>query len=156
MSSKEDLAYHFYESFFFLHRSLFYACNFICRIGGNFFSNSLAPHPPPYMPSPPSRQHSTHNNTQESPNTPQGSEGKSISPDNASNKKKLTTGPLIGIVLGSTLGALCITLAVILLLHNVQKGKDHSINNRNDTGRSAVGGADKGTPFFHKLFYFFD
>ncbi|CAL9200769.1 unnamed protein product [Musa hybrid cultivar] len=113
------------------------------EIGGNFFSNSLAPHPPPYMLPPPSRQHSTHNNTQESPNTPQGSEGKSISPDNASNKKKLTTGPLIGIVLGSTLGALCITLAVILLLRNVPKGKDHSINSRNDTGRSAVGGADK-------------
>ncbi|URD87843.1 STYKc [Musa troglodytarum] len=113
------------------------------EIGGNFFSNTLAAHPPPYMPPPPSRQHSTHNNTQESPNTPQGSEGKSISPDNAGNKKKLTTGPLIGIVLGSTLGALCITLAVILLLRNVQKGKDHSIKNRNDTGRSAVGGADK-------------
>ncbi|CAL9773895.1 unnamed protein product [Musa acuminata subsp. burmannicoides] len=112
------------------------------EIGGNSFSHGPAPPPPPYMPPPPGRLHRSHNNTR---NPSQGSGGKSSAPDHVRNKKSLTAGLLIGIVIGSAFGALCIILAIILCLHNIQKCKNGNVNNRNDSGTSAAVGTNKVT-----------
>ncbi|RRT44513.1 hypothetical protein B296_00054673 [Ensete ventricosum] len=92
------------------------------------------------MPPPPGRPHRSHNNTR---NPSQGSGGKSSPPDHARSKKSLTAGLLIGIVIGSAFGALCIILAIILCLHNIQKCKNGNVNNRNDSGTSAAVGTNK-------------
>lgn len=106
------------------------------ELRGNSFSNSLASPPPPDMPPPPSRphRHRVHNSSQASHHTLQ----RSLPQDHVSDHKRLTTGPLIGIVIGSILGLLCTMLALVLCLHKVHKGEDISANNANGHGRPAA------------------
>ncbi|KAG6503459.1 hypothetical protein ZIOFF_035774 [Zingiber officinale] len=104
------------------------------ELGGNSFSNSLAPPPPLYTPPPPSRPHRVHNSSQASWHAPQ----RSLPQDHASDHKRLSTGLLIGIATGSILGLLCIILALVLCLRKVHKSEDISANNANDHGRPAA------------------
>lgn len=101
------------------------------------------------MPSPPNRLRKKQNSTQGPPYSPQRPDGKPFLLDHASDKKSLTTGSVIGIVVGSMFGVLCIIVVVMLCLRKVEKGKDGSVNNGNDTGRSVTVGSDKG--YFSQL-----
>ncbi|XP_010244139.1 PREDICTED: protein STRUBBELIG-RECEPTOR FAMILY 8-like [Nelumbo nucifera] len=100
---------------------------------GNSFENGPAPPPPPYTSPPPGRSHNHHNHSGSGTHSPRGS-GRRASSDNQNGKKGLAAGPLIGIILGSILVALCALLALIFCL---QKGK-------NEKGSSAR--ASTGTP----------
>ncbi|XP_008803525.1 protein STRUBBELIG-RECEPTOR FAMILY 8-like [Phoenix dactylifera] len=111
--------------------------------GGNSFANGPAPPPPPYVP-PPSRPHNR-NHTEAPTDTPQGPESKPFHPDNKNNKKSLTAGSVTGIVIGSTLGALCIVLAVIFCIWNLPKKKDDTRKNASPSLASATIGADRAT-----------
>lgn len=126
---------------------LIYVCHLICRLRGNSFSNSLASPPPPDMPPPPSRphRHRVHNSSQASHHTLQ----RSLPQDHVSDHKRLTTGPLIGIVIGSILGLLCTMLALVLCLHKVHKGEDISANNANGHGRPAAVATNTGYSVSH-------
>ncbi|XP_010943263.1 protein STRUBBELIG-RECEPTOR FAMILY 8 isoform X1 [Elaeis guineensis] len=113
--------------------------------GGNTFANGPAPPPPPYVPPPPSRPHKNRNHTKAPTDTPQGPESKPFHPDNENNKKSLTAGSVTGIVIGSTLGALCIVVAVIFYLWNVPKKKDDTRNSTSPYLASATLGEDRAT-----------
>lgn len=124
---------------------LIYVCILIHRLGGNSFSNSLAPPPPLYTPPPPSRPHRVHNSSQASWHAPQ----RSLPQDHASDHKRLSTGLLIGIATGSILGLLCIILALVLCLHKVLKSEDISASNANDHERPAAVATNTGYSLSH-------
>ncbi|XP_051133863.1 protein STRUBBELIG-RECEPTOR FAMILY 8-like isoform X2 [Andrographis paniculata] len=83
---------------------------------GNSFDNGPAPPPPPYTSPPPS---GSHNNTKRAP--PSGYSPGSDSPNNAENKNGLTTGPIIGIVLGSLFAAAILLLVLVFCLKRGNK-----------------------------------
>ncbi|XP_077211502.1 protein STRUBBELIG-RECEPTOR FAMILY 8-like [Tasmannia lanceolata] len=89
---------------------------------GNSFDNRLAPPPPPHATSPPGRSHNNRNHTG-AMNPSQGNDSQASHPDH-NNKKCLTAGPIVGIVVGSILVALCATLAIAFCLWKSSKGKD--------------------------------
>ncbi|CAK9182220.1 unnamed protein product [Ilex paraguariensis] len=102
---------------------------------GNSFDNGPAPPPPPYTPPPPGR---THNNRSQSPpgaRTPQGFDGQSSNPDGGKKNNWLTTGPLIGIILGSSLVVLFSLLALVFCL---RKGKRKELAPRPSAGSLPV------------------
>ncbi|XP_010928423.1 protein STRUBBELIG-RECEPTOR FAMILY 8 isoform X1 [Elaeis guineensis] len=113
-------------------------------IGGNSFANGPAPPPPPYVPPPPSRPHKNRNHTEAPTDTPDSPESKPFHPDNKNKKKSLTAGSIIGITISSAFGALCVILAVIFCLWNVQKEKDDTRTNASHS-RSVSIGADRAT-----------
>ena len=121
-------------------------------IGGNSFANGPAPPPPPYVPPPPSRPHKNRNHTEAPTDTPDSPESKPFHPDNKNKKKSLTAGSIIGITISSAFGALCVILAVIFCLWNVQKEKDDTRTNASHS-RSVSIGADRGTLLFPDLFF---
>ncbi|XP_077224297.1 protein STRUBBELIG-RECEPTOR FAMILY 8-like isoform X2 [Tasmannia lanceolata] len=90
-------------------------------IGGNSFDNGPAPPPPPYTSPPPGRSHNNRNHTA-TLNPSQGNEGQASPPDR-NNKRSLTVGPIVGIVMGSILMALCAILAIVFCLWKFSKGK---------------------------------
>ncbi|XP_019052738.1 PREDICTED: protein STRUBBELIG-RECEPTOR FAMILY 8-like isoform X2 [Nelumbo nucifera] len=92
---------------------------------GNSFENGPAPPPPPYTPPPPGRSHNNRNHSGPGTHTPQGSDGQA-SHDNENDKKGLATGALVGIVLGSTLVALCVVIVFILCLKRGKKERGSS------------------------------
>ncbi|KAJ6828925.1 protein STRUBBELIG-RECEPTOR FAMILY 8-like [Iris pallida] len=107
-------------------------------LGGNSFANSPAPPPPPYSPPPPRRSHNNRNHSQGPAGTPHIPRGKDSHPNHSGKKNSLTTGQIIGIVVGSVLGGLCVILAVILCFCNFHKGKKDTRNNTSGPLRSAA------------------
>lgn len=99
------------------------------RYNGNSFTNSPAPPPPPYTPPPHGR---SGNNRSRSPahETP-GSVGLPSSPKDENGKKGLKAGPLVGIVLGSSVVAF---LALIALVFCLRKAKRKEVATRPSTG----------------------
>uniref|UniRef100_A0A5B6ZUS8 Protein kinase domain-containing protein n=1 Tax=Davidia involucrata TaxID=16924 RepID=A0A5B6ZUS8_DAVIN len=81
------------------------------RYDGNSFDNGPAPPPPPYTSPPPNRSHNNRSHSPPSAHTP------SSNSENG-NKKWLTAGPIIGIILGSLLVVL-----FALLVFCLRKGK---------------------------------
>ncbi|KAG1327205.1 Protein STRUBBELIG-RECEPTOR FAMILY 8 [Cocos nucifera] len=140
-----SLHYLFFSLIFFPSNFLTSACHCAHSTGGNSFANGPAPPPPPYVPPPPSRPHKNHNNAKAPTDTPQGPEIQPFHPDNKNNKKSLTAGSVTGIAIGSTLGALCIVLAVIFCLLNVPRKKDDTRNSTSPYLASATIGADRAT-----------
>ncbi|KAM3285445.1 protein STRUBBELIG-RECEPTOR FAMILY 8 [Capsicum chacoense] len=102
---------------------------------GNSFANGPAPPPPPYTAPPPGR--SRNNRTHSPPNsrTRPGSDGQP-SPENGNEKKRLTTGAIIGIALGSSF---VIVFALAALVFCIRRGKDKEIAARPSTGSLPVG-----------------
>ncbi|KAF3633833.1 Protein STRUBBELIG-RECEPTOR FAMILY 8 [Capsicum annuum] len=102
---------------------------------GNSFANGPAPPPPPYTAPPPGR--SRNNRTHSPPNsrTRPGSDGQP-SPENGNEKKRLTTGAIIGIALGSSF---VILFALAALVFCIRRGKDKEIAARPSTGSLPVG-----------------
>ncbi|KAF8414136.1 hypothetical protein HHK36_002135 [Tetracentron sinense] len=107
---------------------------------GNSFDNGPAPPPPPYTSPPPGRSHNNRNHTVPGTHTPGGSDGQASHPDNKNNKKGLTVGHIVGIVLGSILVALCALLALVFCFRKGKHGKESIA--RASTG-SLSSGADK-------------
>ncbi|KAK3156229.1 hypothetical protein QOZ80_2AG0104510 [Eleusine coracana subsp. coracana] len=81
---------------------------------GNSFTNGPGPPPPPFMPPPPLRPRNR-------PTT-----------DQRDKKQGLGTGPLVGIVVGSTVAVLCAVLLLVCCLRNVQKRKDYASSESKD------------------------
>ncbi|BAF08064.1 protein STRUBBELIG-RECEPTOR FAMILY 8 [Oryza sativa Japonica Group] len=98
-------------------------------LGGNSFTNGPAPPPPPFMPPPPRRPRNRPSHPRGSGDAPEGS----VSPAGQGDKKQgLQTGPLVGIVAGSTVGALCALLLLVFCIRNAQKRKDDTSSNSKD------------------------
>lgn len=99
------------------------------RYNGNSFTNGPAPPPPPYTPPPHGR---SGNNRSRSPahETP-GSVGLPSSPKDENGKKGLKVGPVVGIVLGSSVVAF---LALIALVFCLRKAKRKEVATRPSTG----------------------
>ncbi|KAF8391590.1 hypothetical protein HHK36_023896 [Tetracentron sinense] len=110
------------------------------KYDGNFFDNGPAPPPLPYTSPPPGRTHSNRNHSGSGTRTPRGPDGQASHPDNENNKNGLTAGPIVGIVLGSTLVVLCALLALVYCFRKRKHGKES--NARASTGNLSVG-ADK-------------
>lgn len=100
------------------------------KYDGNSFDNSPAPPPPPYTPPPPS---SSHNRNHSIPGTPS-SDGQPSRTDKENNKT-LTTGAIIGIVLGSLF---VLALALLALVFCIRKGKKKGSGARASTGSTSV------------------
>ncbi|KAM0942645.1 putative non-specific protein-tyrosine kinase RLK-Pelle-LRR-V family [Dioscorea sansibarensis] len=112
-------------------------------VDGNSFSNGPAPPPPPYTPPPPQRPHKHHDRSQPPSSSPPQSGGFPSGQERRS-KRSLGAGSIVGIVLGSTLGITCATLAVVICVRNLLKRrKDSHSNARNSSGVLTVGD-DKG------------
>ncbi|KAK9049101.1 hypothetical protein SSX86_031933 [Deinandra increscens subsp. villosa] len=92
---------------------------------GNSFDNGPAPPPPPYTP-PPGKAHS--NRTRSPPSRTH--TGSDVPSSNTSSGKKLSTGAILGISLGS---AFLILLIVLVLLFCFLKGKKTGNTNRPST-----------------------
>nr|XP_016506399.1 PREDICTED: protein STRUBBELIG-RECEPTOR FAMILY 8-like [Nicotiana tabacum] len=86
---------------------------------GNSFANSPAPPPPPYTPPPPGRSRNNRNRSPPRSRTRPGS-----NPENGDKKKGLTTGAIIGIVIGSSLAVL---FALVALVFCFRRGKGKEI-----------------------------
>uniref|UniRef100_A0A0E0G349 Protein kinase domain-containing protein n=1 Tax=Oryza nivara TaxID=4536 RepID=A0A0E0G349_ORYNI len=98
-------------------------------LGGNSFTNGPAPPPPPFMPPPPRRPRNRPSHPRGSGDAPEGS----VSSAGQGDKKQgLQTGPLVGIVAGSTVGALCALLLLVFCIRNAQKRKDDTSSNSKD------------------------
>ncbi|XP_062223846.1 protein STRUBBELIG-RECEPTOR FAMILY 8-like [Phragmites australis] len=98
-------------------------------LGGNSFANGPAPPPPPFMPPPPQRRRNRPKHPQGQGDAPKGSE----SPTDQSDKKQgLRTGPLVGIVVGSIVAALCVLLLLVCCMRNVQKRNDDASSKSKD------------------------
>ncbi|RWR77542.1 protein STRUBBELIG-RECEPTOR FAMILY 8-like protein [Cinnamomum micranthum f. kanehirae] len=93
-------------------------------IGGNSFDNGPAPPPPPFTPPPPSRSHKNRNHT----NAPRGSDRPLIPPASQNIKKGLSTGAIVGIVVGSVLVVLCATAAIVFCLRSCSKDNNKKKN----------------------------
>lgn len=87
---------------------------------GNAFTNGPAPPPPPYTSPPPG---SSRNNRNHSP--PSGhshdSDGPPSNQHNGNKKNGLSTGPIVGIVIGSSLAVLFVMLALVFCLRRGNK-----------------------------------
>uniref|UniRef100_A0A5B6ZW63 Protein kinase domain-containing protein n=1 Tax=Davidia involucrata TaxID=16924 RepID=A0A5B6ZW63_DAVIN len=106
------------------------------RYEGNSFDNGPAPPPPPFTTPPPSRSHNNRSRSPPGAHTPRGSGGQSSNPDNGHKKKWLTSGPIIGIILGSSLVVLFALLALVFCL---RRGKRNEKAARNSAGSHVVG-----------------
>ncbi|KAA8520135.1 hypothetical protein F0562_014391 [Nyssa sinensis] len=90
------------------------------RYDGNSFDNGPAPPPPPYTSPPPSRSRNNRSHSPPGGITPHDSDGHSSNLDNGNKKTWLTAGPIIGIILGSSLVVL---FALLVLVFCLRKGK---------------------------------
>ncbi|KAK4485051.1 hypothetical protein RD792_007659 [Penstemon davidsonii] len=97
---------------------------------GNAFSNGPAPPPPPFTAPPPSRPG---NQAPPSRHTP----GSSVTPNSQNGNKKsgLSTGPIIGIVLGSLFAVIFLLLVLVFCL---RRGNKKEIVSRPSTGSLPV------------------
>ncbi|CAK9140954.1 unnamed protein product [Ilex paraguariensis] len=105
------------------------------KFDGNSFDNAPAPPPPPYTPPPPGRSHNNASHSPPGASTPQGSGGQSSNPGRGNRKKWLTAGPIVGIIIGSSLVALFALLALVFCL---KKGNRKEIATRPSTGSLPV------------------
>ncbi|XP_058080234.1 protein STRUBBELIG-RECEPTOR FAMILY 8 isoform X3 [Magnolia sinica] len=110
------------------------------QLGGNSFDNGPAPPPPPYTPPPPNRSHNNRNHSGIPTNTPRGSNGEAFRPDRHDSKKSLTTGAIVGIVVGSVL-AVCALLALFFCFWKYSKVKDE----KEDKTQGSLGSLPVGT-----------
>jgi hypothetical protein len=97
-------------------------------LGGNSFANGPAPPPPPFMPPPPQRPRNHPKHPQGQGDAPKGSESPTIQSD---KKQGLGTGPLVGIIAGSIVAALCVLLLLVCCMR-VQKRKDDTSSETKD------------------------
>ncbi|KAL3519425.1 hypothetical protein ACH5RR_017574 [Cinchona calisaya] len=93
------------------------------KYDGNSFANGPAPPPPPYTPPPPGR---FRNRSSPAPHAPQGSGSRPTNPNTG-----LKAGPIVGIVLGSSVVAF---LAILALVFCLRKGQRKEIAARTSTG----------------------
>jgi hypothetical protein len=117
-------------------------------LGGNSFTNGPAPPPPPFMPPPPRRPRNRPSHPRGSGDAPEGS----VSPAGQGDKKQgLQTGPLVGIVAGSTVGALCALLLLVFCIRNAQKRKDDTSSNSKDFVGPLSVNIERGITLVHML-----
>lgn len=108
------------------------------RYNGNSFANGPAPPPPPYTPPPRGRSgnNRSHSPGHENP----GSVGQPSTPKDENGRKGLKAGPVIGIVLGSSVVAFTALIALVFCL---RKAKRKEIATRPSTGSLSVSTANK-------------
>ncbi|CAI9755102.1 unnamed protein product [Fraxinus pennsylvanica] len=87
---------------------------------GNAFSNGPAPPPPPYTSPPPGSSHNNRNRSPPSGHSPD-SDGPPSNQHNGNKKNGLSTGPIVGIVIGSSLAVLFVMLALVFCLRRGNK-----------------------------------
>lgn len=134
-----------------LWHTLMTCCNYNHRLGGNSFTNGPAPPPPPFMPPPPRRPRNRPSHPRGSGDAPEGS----VSSAGQGDKKQgLQTGPLVGIVAGSTVGALCALLLLVFCIRNAQKRKDDTSSNSKDFVGPLSVNIERGTTLVHMLSWF--
>ncbi|KAG0515225.1 hypothetical protein BDA96_10G260400 [Sorghum bicolor] len=100
-------------------------------VGGNSFVNMPASPPPTLKPPP---------NPHDQPNDPQGPSASTI-PETPIDQddKKMQTGPLIGIAVGSIAAASCVLFVLVFCLHNARKrNDDESSEPKDNVGSLAV------------------
>lgn len=120
-------------------------------IEGNSFENGPAPPPPPYTPPPPHESHNhhyhNHNHSEAPENTPNDDDGQSSHTGNSSissNTKNLTTGALIGIIVGAVVFGSCAILAALFILCGSKKKDSEKQNMLRHPVVSSHVGANKG------------
>lgn len=95
-------------------------------VGGNSFANMPASPPPTLTPPP--------KNTRDQPNHPQGPISAPIVPETPIDQddKKLQTGPLVGIAVGSIAVGSCVLFALVFCLHKTRKRNDDASSEPKD------------------------
>ncbi|KAL6013679.1 hypothetical protein ACLOJK_004177 [Asimina triloba] len=97
--------------------------------GGNSFNNGPAPPPPPFTPPPRNRSHNNHNHKNTPSIAPQGSNGDTSSRLAGHDNNGLAAGAIVGIAVGSFVGALFVILAFAVCFRKYSKVKDERKNN---------------------------
>ncbi|KAL2483942.1 Protein STRUBBELIG-RECEPTOR FAMILY 8 [Forsythia ovata] len=88
---------------------------------GNAFANGPAPPPPPYTSPPPGSSRNSRNTSPPSGHSPQDSNRRPSNQHDGNKKKGLTTGPIIGIAIGSSLAVIFMMLALVFCLRRGNK-----------------------------------
>ncbi|XP_027185841.1 protein STRUBBELIG-RECEPTOR FAMILY 8 [Coffea eugenioides] len=107
------------------------------KYNGNLFANGPAPPPPPYTPPPPGR---FRNRSSPAPGAPKDSKNHPTHPNTGNGDKGLKAGPIVGIVLGSSVVAF---LALIALVFCLRKGKKKEIAARPSSGSLSASTVNK-------------
>ena len=112
-------------------------CNCNHRVGGNSFVNMPASPPPTLKP-------------HDQPNDPQGPISAPTIPETPIDQddKKMQTGPLIGIAVGSIAAASCVLFVLVFCLHNARKRNDDESSEPKDIVGSLAVNIERGMVLF--------
>ncbi|CAA3023936.1 STRUBBELIG-RECEPTOR FAMILY 8 [Olea europaea subsp. europaea] len=107
---------------------------------GNAFANGPAPPLPPFTSPPPGSSRNNRNRSPPSGHSPQDSDHPTSNQHSGNKKNGLTTGPIIGIVVGSSMTVIFVMLALVFCL---QKGNKKEIVARPSSAASFPVSTDK-------------